>query len=146
MKILDATTVIAIFNEINCPELVDKILELGHELAIPFHVWKDELLDKKTSKGTQRFVMEGKIKILKRNSLEEIQKFQKKYPYPIVGLGECDAMLLYEKLNGDGNKVYCILDEKKVRARASILGIEHTGLIGLLKRLKDKKIMTRSAT
>ena len=139
MKILDATTIIAVFNEINCPDLINKILELGHELVIPSHIMKSELLDKSTLKLIQKFVKEEKIQILDKNSMEEIQEFQKDFPG--LGLGECDSMLSYQKLNGDGDKVYCILDDGKARSKASELDIEYTGLIGLLKLIKDRNIM-----
>ena len=62
MKILDATTVIAIFNEINCPDLINKILELGHDLGIPSHIMNSELLDKSTFKTTRKFIQEKKFK------------------------------------------------------------------------------------
>ena len=144
MKILDSTAVIAIFNEIKCPELVDKILELGHDLAIPYYVRKNELLDKNTSRGVQGFIIEGKIKALKKNSIEKIQEFREKYPESVVSLDKCDTMPSYENLRGSGGRIYRILDDKDARALASILKIEHVGLVGVLKKLKDKKIMTHS--
>ena len=77
MKILDATTIIAIFNEIGCPDLIEKILQLGHELAIPSHIMKSELLDRTTLKITRNLVQKEKIQILEKNSIEEIKEFQK---------------------------------------------------------------------
>ena len=140
MKILDATIIIAIFNEINCPDLIDKILELGHELIIPSHVMKKELLNKSMLKVIEKFVKQEKIQILKKNSIEEIRKFQKKHQ--VLGLGECDVMLSYQKLNCDGNNVYCILDDRKARTKASNLNIKFIGLIGLLRLMEDRNIMT----
>ncbi len=139
MKILDATTIIAIFHEIDCPDLMDKILELGHDLVIPSHIMKSELLDKSTLKITEKFVKQKKIQILEKNSIKEIREFQKDYPG--LGLGECDSMLTYQKLTNGGVDVYCILDDRKARTKASDLDIEFTGLIGLLKLIKDRKIM-----
>lgn len=139
MKILDATTIIAIFNEIDCPNLIDKILELGHDLIIPSYIMKSELLDKSTLKITHKFVKQEKIQILEKNSIEEIQEFQKSFPG--LGLGECDSMLSCQKLKNDGTRVYCILDDGKARTKASELNIEYTGLIGLLKLIKDRNIM-----
>ena len=68
MKILDASTIIAVFNEINCPELIDKIIQLGHDLAIPSHVMNSELLDKSTLKIANRFIQQDKIQILNQIS------------------------------------------------------------------------------
>lgn len=139
MKILDATTIIAIFSEINCPDLIEKILQLGHELVIPSHIMKSELLDKTTLKITQSFVEKEKIQILEKNSIEEIKEFQKDFPG--LGLGECDSMLSYQKLTSKEEKAYCILDDRKARTKASELKIEYTGLIGLLKMIKEREIM-----
>ncbi len=72
MKILDSSTIIAVFNEINCPELIDKIIQLGHDLAIPSHIINSELLDKSTLKITNEFIEQNKIKILNYNTIEEI--------------------------------------------------------------------------
>ena len=45
MKIFDTLTLIAIFNDIRCPELIDKMLLLNHTLAVPSHVMREKLLD-----------------------------------------------------------------------------------------------------
>lgn len=114
MKILDATTVIAISNEIGCPELIEKIAMLGHNLAIPSHIVESELLDKNTRKITERYVLRNTIQILKKNTVKEIREFQKDLPG--LGLGECDSMLAYQKLRDEGEeRVYCILDDGRAR-------------------------------
>ena len=74
---------IAVCNEINCPELVEKIALLGHDLAIPSHVVESELLDNNTSKITEKYVQRSTIQILKKNTVEEIQEFRKDF----LGLG-----------------------------------------------------------
>ena len=139
MKILDASTIIAVFNEINCPELIDKIIQLGHDLAIPSHIMNSELLEKSTLKITNGFIKQNKIQILNHNTIEEIREFQKDFPG--LGLGECDSMLSYQKINNGKDKVYCIFDDGKARSKASELNIEFTGLIGLLKLIKVRNIM-----
>lgn len=51
MKILDATFIIALFDEIHRPDLIDKILLLGHDLVVPSHVMSYLInLHKKRSK------------------------------------------------------------------------------------------------
>lgn len=140
MKILDATTVIAICNEINCPELIEKIALLGHDLTIPLYIVESELLDNNTRKITERYVQHNTIQILKKNTVEEVRELQKDFPG--LGLGECDSMLAYQKLRKDGEKVYCILDDGKAREKAAELKIEFTGLVGLLQTLKQKNVMS----
>ena len=87
MKILDATTVIAICSEIDYPELLEKIGLLGHVLAIPSHIVESELLDKNTRKIMAKYVQSNKIQILKKNTVQEIREFQKDFP----GLGMDDT-------------------------------------------------------
>ena len=139
MKIFDATTIIAIFDEINRPDLMDRILELGHEIAIPSHIMESELVSEPVRKLVQSFVRQGKMQILEKNSTKEIQAFQKRFPG--LGLGESDAMLAYQKLEFKLERVYCVLDDQKARAKASEHDIRHTGLIGLLKMLRDRDIV-----
>ena len=140
MKILDSSTIIAITNEIKCPELIEKIGLLGHVLAIPSYIVKYELIDKNTSKITEMYVQSGKIQILKNNPVKEILKFQKKFPR--LGMGECYSMLAYQKFRDAGERVYCILDDNDARKIAKELGIKFTGLIGLLLMMKQKDIMS----
>ena len=140
MKILDATTVIAICSEIDYPELLEKIGLLGHVLAIPSHIVESELLDKNTRKIMAKYVQSNKIQILKKNTVQEIREFQKDFPG--LGMGESDSMLAYQKLQDAGERVYCILDDGKARKKATDLGIRFTGLIGLLKMMKQKNVMS----
>ncbi len=133
---------IAISNEIKCPELIEKIGLLGHVLAIPSYIVKHELLDKNSSKITEMYVQNGKIQILNENTAEEILAFQKKFSMLYVGMGECYSMLAYQKLRATGKQVYCILDDYKARKKATKLGIKFTGLIGLLLMMKQKDIMS----
>ena len=136
MKILDSSTMIAISNEIKCPELIEKIGLLGHVLAIPSYIVKYELLDKNTSKITEMYVQSGKIQILKNNPVKEILEFKKDFPR--LGMGECYSMLAYQKLRGTGERVYCILDDYDARKNAIKLGIKFTGLNELLLMMKQK--------
>ena len=140
MKIFDSSTIIAIFNEINYPELIDKIRLLGHDLAITSYVVESELLDKNTSKITEMCVQSGKIQILKNNPVKEILEFKKDFQR--LGMGECYSMLAYQKLRDAGEVVYCILDDHKARKIAKELGIKFTGLIGLLLMMKQKDMMS----
>ena len=133
---------IAISNEIKCPELIEKIELLGHVLAIPSYIVKYELLDKNTSKITDMYVQSGKIQILNENTAEEVMIFQNKFSMLDIGLGECYTMLAYQKLRATGKQVYCILDDYDARKNATELGIKFTGLIGLLLMLKQKDMMS----
>lgn len=139
MKILDSSTVIAILGEIHRPDLFGNIAKLGHSLAIPSSVFRCEILDDFTLNATKRLVEQGTIQILEQNSTEEITAFQDRFLG--LGVGECDTMLSYLKLSRSMDPVYCILDDSRARAKARDLNIEFTGLLGLLKMIKDRDIM-----
>ena len=100
---------------------------------------ESELLDNNTGKITEKYVQRSTIQILKKNTVEEIQEFRKDFPG--LGLGECDSMLTYQKLRDAGERVYCILDDGKAMEKAAELGIEFTGLVGLLQMMKQKNVM-----
>lgn len=123
MKILDSSILIAIFNEIRYPDLIDKILQLDHALIITNHILTCEILDCRTRNMVTQFCDASKITIKNLNTTDEIKQFQKKNLG--LGLGECDSMLTYQKLRDKGDAVYCILDDKRARHIASNLGIEH---------------------
>lgn len=101
-----------------------------------------EILDKSTQKMIKNTISENKIQILEKNSMEEVKRFQ--YNTPRLGLGECDVMLSYLKIRREGEKAYCILDDRRARNKASDLGIHFTGLIGLLTMIRDRSIMSQS--
>ena len=140
MKILEATTIIAIVKEINCPSLFDKIIQLKHDLVIPNYVFS-EILDKKSVNICKKMISKGELKISNLNSLQEIDDFQKTYPY--LGKGEVDSMLHFQKLSKK-HKVYCIIDDGRARKVAKSKNINFTGLLGLLKILNDRKILNNS--
>lgn len=138
MKILDSSLIIAIFDEICQPELIDKIIQLGHSIAIPASVHY-EIREDPAFTDIIRLVEQDKIQILTQNTKEEISMFQKKSPG--LGLGESDVMLSYQKLRKSNSKMYCVLDDKIARRKAAQLDIQFTGLLGLLKRMKEKNII-----
>lgn len=138
MKILDSSLLIAIFDEICKPELIDKIIQLGHSIAIPASVY-DEIREDSAFADIIRLVEQDKIQILTQNTKEEIVIFQKNFPG--LGLGESDVMLSYQKLQNGNDRMYCILDDKTARRKAAQLNIQFTGLLGLLKRMKERNII-----
>ena len=139
MKILEATTLIAIIKEIDCPDIINSIFKLNHKLIIPLYVY-NELIDSKTKTTCDIFIKENKLTVSNLNSITEIIDLQKTYPF--LGRGELDSILHYKKLSDRGIPVYCVLDDKKARKIATLNHILHTGLIGLLKMLKNKLIIT----
>ena len=81
MKIFDSSAIIAIFGELNCPQIVDELLKLGHTLAVTSSIANEELLEKNTLEQIKQLSSKNKIKIIKSNSKEETVDFQKSLFY-----------------------------------------------------------------
>ena len=138
MKILDSSSIIAILDEVHQPELIDKITQLGHSIAIPVSV-HDEILGDSELTDIIQLIRQDKITVLTQNTKEEIAIFQKKFPG--LGLGESDVMLSYQKLQHGNARVYCVLDDRIARRMATQLNIQFIGLLGLLKMMKERNIL-----
>ena len=112
---------------------------LDNELVMPLYVLM-EICDENTHTNVSELLAENKLKLLKENSLEEIQKFMEGRNK--LGNGEKDVMLTYQKLNDYQNNIHCVLDDQDARKAATKLGIKCIGLLGLLQQLKDKGIIS----
>ena len=141
LKVFDSSTLIGIFSDIQCMEFVDYILKLSHELAVPYYVFKNELKDELALVGVQNLVERGKIKILPENSTADILSFPgENYG---INLGECGALLSCQKLAKPNFTIYCILDDADAGSAAADNNVQFTGLLGVIKLLRDKKIITQ---
>ena len=69
---------IAIFDELDCPDLVDRILELGHALAVAGHA-KSEL-PARGPRGAERMAREGEIRILTAGTAAEMEVLKEGCP------------------------------------------------------------------
>lgn len=139
MKILDSTILIAFLGDIECPKLIDKMLELKHDLMIPHSVYL-EINTGSSSKTCKKLIEEKKLSLLRINKNEEIEDFKKTYPY--LGSGEIDTILSFKKLYKKDEHIYCILDDKLARRTAELLKIVFTGTLGLLKVMKKRVILS----
>lgn len=140
MKIFDATSMIAMLEELDRPDLIDGLLELGHDLAVPKYVAETEMRSAKAKSGIRAMVRMGKIKILNETSPIDLLKFH--IQFPGVGPGESHVILAYNKMISMNKVAYCVFDDQKARAHAKRTGIKHTGLIGLLRMLREREILT----
>ena len=98
MKILDSSALICIFDELDRPDLIDKISELGHDLGVPRYVLEKELR-RKAKRRTGEMAETGAVRILE-NSAKELEAFLTAFPG--LGLGESHVMLSYTKETGAG--------------------------------------------
>ena len=144
MKIFDSAAVIAVLEEIDRPDLIDKMLMLGHDLVIPKYIADMELKSAKVRRGVGEMVESGKIRILEEMPEAEMLEFWRDFPN--AGLGESHVMVAYRKAVNANQAAYCILDDLRARARAARNNVEYTGLLGLLGLLKKRGILTARET
>lgn len=145
--IFDSTSLIAIFDEIKCPELIDKIFQLDNNLVVPSNLLNVELLDDATWNGMQKCISENKFQICSLNSLEEVEEFRKnRLPttgvQPKFGIGESDVLLTYSKLKTSIEPLFCVLDDAQARIIASKMDVKYMGLFGMLVELKKLSIIS----
>ena len=105
MKILDSSAIICILDELGRPDLMDKVLELGHDLAVPRYIVESELRGR-VKRKIKEMAKVGKVVILE-NTAEDL-KFSDRLPK--LGPGERNVLLSYRKAIGEGRRAYCILD------------------------------------
>ena len=113
--------------------MIDDVLKPGHTLAIAGHV-KPELRRNKVREGVEGMARRGRIRIFAGSTAAGMRRTREGFPG--LGLGECDTLLLHERVRAQG-KSYCILDERRAGSAARRLGIPFTVLLGLLVLLKE---------
>ena len=77
MKILDSSAIICILDELGRPDLMDKVLELGHDLAVPRYIVESELRGR-VKRKIKEMAKVGKVVILE-NTAEDL-KFSDRLP------------------------------------------------------------------
>lgn len=128
---------IGIYYELGRPDLIDRILELGHALAIAGHV-KSELRRREVREGVERAMCQGKIAAFEASTAAEMEGL--KEDFPTLGPGESDTLLLYGRVSPQVRS-YCILDDRRARSAAGSMGIPFTGLLGQPALLWEKRIV-----
>ena len=137
MKVLDSSSVIGLYKELNETKIILIWKDLGHESFITIEVHA-ELQKNETTYKLFRPDFKKNIKLIEVAKPEEIIEFKNKYPY--LGKGEISVILTGAKIKD--NKCYCILDDRKARKVAQQQGILFTGTLGMIKKLKEKEIIT----
>jgi predicted nucleic acid-binding protein len=138
--VLDSSVIIAFYTELNKPELMQSLINLGHELIIPLSVL-EEIKKGQTITRLQPDVNNQKITI--RSKLEsEINRLNRRYPS--LHKGEIEVILWGLSYNNSGEQYLCIIDDKQARQVALKNKIKITGTIGLLKMLSDAGLISES--
>ena len=122
------------------PDLFDRLVDLGCNLAVPSHVERGELIGAGVGAMIHDLADRGIIRIVGMNSRGNVYNFVAEFHK--MGLGEGDAMLTCLKMWRMGEEVRCVLDKKSARTAAGRIGIRHVGLAGLLGELASAGLVT----
>lgn len=141
--IIDASCIIAFYskNELNNPNLLNKLSEKGYELIIPQKVY-DEIKkgNKPTIKMLEQAIKNGIIQVDQDSSTEEIIKYKNRYPR--LDDGEIQVLLLGYVCKNNNEKYRCVIDEGPGRKVANELSLCLTGTKGIIVLLEQLKIIT----
>lgn len=139
MKVLDTSSVICIFNEIDEPDIILKWQNVGHEIVIPSAVNKELHNNTNSLNKIAKYVRNNTIKIIEGVSLAEIEKF--KGIYPRLGKGEIAVILTSIYLSREKKHYYAVIDDKYARKVAINRGVNLTGTFGLISELLNRGLI-----
>ena len=104
---------------------LDILTKLFDKVYIPNAVW-EELVEAKLTEDIAQIKPFFRDKVMRLKSLN--------YLFPFVDYGESEAILLCKEINAD----FLIIDDKKARQIAELIGVECVGTIGVLFEAKQK--------
>ena len=139
MKIPDSSTLIAIFTELNMPELLTKLVQSGYKILICKEVAEESGLD--MSKGTVKQLADAGDLMIYDTPSTDLAKFRAEHPQ--LGKGECSVLCCARKQVQEGNDYCCVLDDKIARRIANQLRIRFKGTVGLVKKLLERNAISR---
>lgn len=135
---MDTSCAIALAQDLNRPDLIEKIAGLGYDVELPRAV-QIELLSDDTRERIKAIV--GVTFLPKEIDGEDAIKAR----YPFLGDGEVSVMARAQQLEAEGKSYTCVLDDGNARKVAKKLKLEMTGTLGLLQRLEQRGILTSDA-
>lgn len=138
MKILDSSVVILFLNEIRGKQYLTLLSQNNHHLHIPVSVY-DEIIDNSQIHELDSLISQKVISKLDPNNFAEEKALRRRYPG--LGNGEINVLCQGLKMKASGARFYCVIDEKLGRNAARQLQLPLTGSIGLIKLLKDDKLL-----
>ena len=141
MLILDASALLGIIVDVSRPDLIRMLARISRIVVVTSHV-DAEIIDRRSREALDTLVETGKIAALRINTSVEISK--SRTVHEGTGRGEADVILACKKIAADGCSARGVLDERRGRAIAKELGIEFTGLLGLLAALKGGGMLGES--
>jgi predicted nucleic acid-binding protein len=114
--------------------LLDLLRGIIGELWIPGAVYEDIVVKGKGKPGSDEVRQAGWIK---RKEIKD--RIRLDLLAPELGLGEREAMVLTEELNGT-----LVIDDRKARQEAEKRGIQTVGSLWIVKEAKDKGLINKA--
>lgn len=142
MKILDSSVIICLYFEINAPEILKIWRKVGYSIKICKSVQEELQKNNKTFITVSKDLKNGAIDCMKEIEDEEIKKFRNLHPN--LGIGEIETIILGIKLKKSKKRNYCVIDDGVARKVAKKYNISLTGTYGLIKRLFEKNLLSKS--
>jgi predicted nucleic acid-binding protein len=140
MKILDSSVIILFLNDIDGKEYFTLLSQNNCHLHIPTSVY-NEILDNGQIIELNSLISQNVITKMVSNDPKEELALKRRFPG--LGDGEINVLCWGIKLKDLGTQYYCVIDEKLGRKAAQKLELPLTGSIGLIKILKDRKLLIK---
>ncbi len=131
--ILDASPLIAFFDELEEPDVLLLSRKLGYELLVPNHVWLFDVSKDPAKALLSKCIESGDIATLPECEPAKVERFMNLHPS--LGAGESEAILTAIQFKSAGFDTVCILDERPARHIAQQSGIPIMGTIGIINAL-----------
>lgn len=146
MKLLDSSVIILFLDDVDGEEYLRQLSEIGEKLIILESVY-NEVVNNDDPDSTTKSKIEtlisrgilGKIEELNGEKGDLIRR-----RYPTLGAGEINVLTYGENLNYQNINFWCVIDEKLGRRAAKNMGLPLIGSIGLIKILKEKRILNKN--
>lgn len=138
--ILNASPIIAFFDELRDSGKLLLLRSLDYELIVPDHVWRHEIVKEPSSSVLAECIREGSVLVMPPPGSPDVEDFLRNHP--ALGPGESEVILNALSLRAAGEEVVCILDEGPARGIAGQLGLRVTGTLGLILTLRESGLIT----
>ncbi len=141
--ILDASTIIAFYSEMNEPSLLHELTNFGYVLIAPIAVVAEIRKGRKhTCSVLNKAIEDGKISVHNKFSANQISTFKRRFPN--LDEGEIQVLILGMKLKKRRDGFFCVLDEGPARKIADEYKVAKKGTLGILDLLNDLGIIDRN--
>ena len=134
MKIIDTSPIICLVEEIERPDLLHDVRAMNTEVVIPKGV-KGEIVRDPSKTIVDSLCTDG---IFTERSSNTARYTELRKRHPGLGKGEFQVFAISQEMMDQGFNPLCVVDDGLARKAAQSLGLNFTGIVGILKRLKQQ--------